>query len=336
MGRDLAVEDVPTPKPGPGEVVVRIMACGVCGSDIHIALEGVTPTAFRPITLGHEPAGVVAEAGPGVAGFRPGDRVCVCPFLTCGQCLNCRLGQPQVCLERRCIGIQAEGALAEYVKVPAANLILLPDNVPFDQGAVITDAVATPFHALTAVGRLRAGETVAVFGCGGLGVHGVQLARLAGAALVIAVDVREAPLRRAREAGADVIVNAAADDPVAAVMDQTKGLGVDLAVELVGVNQSIAQAVECVRPGGRVAVAGLGPEPITVQPPIQFVRREVSLLGSYGFTVSETAALVGLAASVRLDLSRSVSLTLPLAEVNQALRRLEAKTDDPVRIVITP
>lgn len=334
-GTPLALEDIPRPDPGPGEVLVRVRACGICGSDIHIVYEGVTPTAFAPITLGHEPAGEVAELGPGVQGFALGNRVAVCPFIVCGKCRNCTDGRSQICLERKCIGIQAEGALAEYVVVPASNLVPLPDNVPFEQGAIITDAVATPFHALTVTGRLRAGETVAVFGCGGLGVHGVKLARLAGAALVIAVDVRGSALERAQAAGADLTLNAADVDVVEAIHQATGG-GVDLACELVGVNASISQAVDSVRIGGRAVVAGLGAEPITVSPPVKFVRQETALLGSYGFTVSETAELVGLVATGRLDIADSVSARFPLADINQALDSLHQKTNDPVRIVIEP
>ena len=334
-GTPLALEDIPRPDPGPGEVLVRVRACGICGSDIHIVYEGVTPTAFAPITLGHEPAGEVAELGPEVQGFALGDRVAVCPFIVCGKCRNCTGGRSQICLERKCIGIQAEGALAEYLVMPASNLVPLPDNVPFEQGAIITDAVATPFHALTVTGRLRAGETVAVFGCGGLGVHGIKLARLAGAALVIAVDVRGAALERAQAAGADLIFNAAEVDVVKAIHQATNG-GVDLACELVGGNASISQAVDSLRIGGRAVVAGLGAEPITVSPPVKFVRRETALLGSYGFTVGETAELVGLVATGRLDIADSVSARFPLAEVNQALDSLHQKTGDPVRIVIEP
>jgi 2-desacetyl-2-hydroxyethyl bacteriochlorophyllide A dehydrogenase len=335
VNKPLSLEDIPAPSPGPGQVLIRVRACGICGSDIHIVYEGVTPTAFTPITLGHEPAGEVAEVGPEVEGFKPGDRVAVCPFIVCGQCRNCREGRHQICLKRICIGIQANGALAEYLLVPAANLVPLPPQVPFEQGAIITDAVATPWHALTVTGRLKAGETVAVFGCGGLGIHGVKLARLAGAALVVAVDVHGPALERALAAGADAVVNAAKEDAVQAIKDLSHG-GVDLSLELVGLNASIAQAVDSLRVGGRAVVAGLGPEPITVSPPVQFVRQEAALLGSYGFTVSETAELVGLVATGRLNLADSVSLTLPLTEVNQGLDRLHKKIGDPVRIVIIP
>lgn len=335
VGSPLSLEEIAIPSPGPGQALVKVRACGICGSDIHILYEGVTPTAFTPITLGHEPAGQVAEVGPGVEDFQPGDRVAICPFITCGHCRNCREGRPQICLQRKCIGIQTDGALAEYVLVPKANLVPLPEQVPFEQGAIITDAVATPWHALTVTGRIKAGETVAVFGCGGLGIHGVKLARLAGAALVIAVDVRGPSLERAQAAGADLVINAAEEDAVQAIKKATSG-GVDLAIELVGLNVSIAQAVDVLRIGGRAVVAGLGAEPITVSPPLSFVRQEVALLGSYGFTVSETAELVGLVASGRLDIADSVSLTLPLDEVNQGLDRLHQKIGDPVRIVIMP
>ena len=336
VGKELLVEEIPTPRPGTGEVLVQVKACGVCGSDIHIAMEGVTPTAFQPITLGHEAAGIVSEIGPGVTDFHAGDRVCICPFLVCGRCINCRTGNPQICLERRCIGIQLDGGLAEYVLVPAANLVPLPPNVPFDQGAIITDAVATPFHALFATGRLRAGMTVAIFGCGGLGIHAVQLARLGGADKVIGVDVREVVLNKALEVGADAVINGARVDPVDAILAETGGLGVDLAVELVGLTSTIAQAVACLRVGGRAVVAGLGPEPIQTLPPVQFVRREAALLGSYGFTVNEIASLVSLVSSGRLDISGSVSLTLGLNQINEALERLHHKIGDPIRIVIRP
>ncbi len=334
-GRPLAIEEIPVPVPGPGQALVEVGACGVCGSDIHIALEGVTPTAFAPITLGHEPAGVVAELGPGVDGLAPGQRVSVCPFIVCGRCRNCRDGRQSVCLVRRCVGIQAEGALARFLCVPADNLVPLPDSVPLEQGAIITDAVATPFHALSAVGRLRAGESVAVFGCGGLGIHAVQLARIMGAGLVIAVDLRETVLERALALGADLAVNAGREDAAEAVA-RASGGGVDLALELVGLQATISQAVRCLRVGGRAVVAGLGPEPITTLPPIQFVRSEAALLGSYGFTVSEIATLVDLAAGGRLDLSGSVTRVLPLADINDALDELHQKSADIVRLVIQP
>src|SRR5215212_8358615 len=192
VNEPLRIEEVPVPEVQEDEVLVQTRAIGLCGSDIHIVFEGVTPTAFTPITLGHEPSGEVAHTGTRVEGWEEGDRVTVDPVLFCGSCRNCITGHTEICLTRRLIGIQAEGALAEYVVVPAKNLVRLPENVPFTVGAIITDAIATPFHALVDRAVLKVGESVAIYGVGGLGLHAVQIARLLGAE-----DLRGRPPRGA-------------------------------------------------------------------------------------------------------------------------------------------
>lgn len=331
----LRIEDIPVPEIDADEVLVQVKAVGLCGSDVHIVYEGVTPTAFKPITLGHEPAGIVARVGSKVQGWAPGDRVSVLPLLFCGACPRCLRGQSQICDQRRVIGIQAEGALAEYLKVPAKNLIRLPDNVPFSVGAIITDAVATPFHALIDRAALKSGESIAIFGLGGLGLHAIQIARLAGARSVIGVDVRPEQLERARQVGADVLIDARNGSPVTAVMEATGGRGVDVAAEFVGLKATIAQAIESISSGGRVVVSGLGAEPITVLPPTIFVRKELSLIGSYGFTKQTIEQLIELVANGKLSLETSITHTFPLEQVNQGLDVLHEKTGNPIRVVIT-
>src|SRR3954453_17749667 len=187
-GEPLRVETVPRPRPDEADdVLVRVAAVGLCGSDIHIAVEGITATPYQPITLGHEIAGTVEGVGSGVEDWTPGDRVAVSAIEVDGTCANCTAGHAEVCLGRRLKGIQADGGLGEYVVVPARNLCRLPDSVSFPVGAVITDAVATPFHALVEVAGLTAGQSAAVFGVGGLGLHAVQIARLLRASPIIAV-----------------------------------------------------------------------------------------------------------------------------------------------------
>jgi propanol-preferring alcohol dehydrogenase len=329
------VEEVPVPEIREDEALVRIRAAGLCGSDVHIVFEGITPTAFKPITLGHEPSGVVAATGSRVEGWEPGDRVSVTPFYFCGSCRNCLAGHAEVCYERKVVGIQAEGALDEYMAIPARNLIRLPDNVPFTVGAIITDAVATPFHALADRAALKAGESIAIYGAGGLGLHAVQIARLCGAKQVFVVDVREEQLQRAREAGADVTLSPNDGSPVEAILEATGGMGVDVAAEFVGLKTTIAQAVESVVPGGRVVVCGLGAEPITILPPTVFVRKQIAFLGSYGFTKRNIAELLELASAGRLQLERSITHTFPLEEVNVALKYLHEKIEDPIRVAVT-
>jgi threonine dehydrogenase-like Zn-dependent dehydrogenase len=205
--------------------------------------------------------------------------------------------------------------------------------VSFPVGAVITDAVATPFHALGDVAGLTAGQSAAVFGVGGLGLHAVQIARLLGASPIIAVDTRAVQCQRALEHGADVVINPTEQPVVEAVSAATDGR--DVAAEFVGRQDTIALAVETLRVGGRAVVAGLGAEPITVLPPTSFVRRELQILGSYGFTVATIRRVLSLVADGRLDLSSSITHTFPLGEVNTALRVLHEKDGNPQRVVVT-
>ena len=334
VGEPLRIDRIPVPKLGPGDVLVEIKACGICGSDVHIVYEGVTPTAYTPMTLGHEPSGIIFGIGSEVKDWKIGDRVTINPFLTCGKCISCLSGNSQICLSRRVIGIHTEGGLAEFLKVPAKNLVYLPENIPFDQGGIIVDAVATPFHAVTNRGGLKAGGKVAVFGCGGLGVHGVQIAKVSGASLVIAVDAIDSVLERAKKVGADEVINPRKENPVEKIKEMTGGMGVDLAVEFVGLKETIEQAVRSVRVGGRIVVVGLGPETIFLPPPTTFVRTELSFLGSYGSTTLEIQNVVDLVTSGKLDLSDSITERFPLEEVNKGLDHLHKKIGNPIRIVI--
>jgi 2-desacetyl-2-hydroxyethyl bacteriochlorophyllide A dehydrogenase len=334
VGRPLAVREVPVPRPARDEVLVRVAATGLCGSDVHIAVEGFTPTPFLPITLGHEIAGTVATVGTEVTDWAVDDRVCVFPLTYDGTCGACLAGHSEICVNRQALGIHVDGGLAEYVTVPARNLCAVPDPVPPELAAICTDAVITPFHALVDVAGLRPGESTAVIGVGGLGLHAVQIARLAGASPVIAVDTRRSQLERAGRSGADVMIDATRDPVVEAVRDATAGLGVDVAAEFVGRQGTIAQAVECLRTGGRAVVVGLGTDPITVLPPTLFVRKQLQLLGSYGGTIATLRQVLPLVAAGRLDLSSSISHTFPLDEADAALQTLHQGIGEPQRVVV--
>ena len=334
VNHPLVVEEMPSPKPKSEEVLLKVKACGICGSDIHIVYEGITPTAFQPIILGHEFSGQVAEVGEGVTGWRIGDRAAVNCIVSCGACPNCLSGNEQICPQRHLLGIHLNGGLAEYAVVPAGNLARLPEEVPFDQGAILTDAVATPYHALTRRGRLVKGESVAVVGCGGLGLHGVLLAKLLGAGLVIALDTSPIALERAGERGADVVCRTDREDPLEVIRKATGGQGVDLSLECIGLQQTIDLAVRVLKTGGRAVVVGLGSQNMTTLPPTEFVRRELTLLGSYAFTTREIEELIQLVQKGKLDLSSSISKRIPLEEINQGLEELHQKTGYPIRIVV--
>ncbi len=331
----LRMEQIARPTPGPGEVVMRVRACGLCGSDLHLIFDQSARSAYVPITPGHEPAGQVAELGADVRGWKIGDRAAIVPGTWCGSCFACMDGHNELCENSVLFGFQGEGALAEYIKVPAQNLVRIPAGVPFAQAAIITDAVATPFHAITAVGKLKAGETVALFGAGGLGMQAVQIARLAGASRIIVVDLRQDALERARLFGADDLINASESDPVTAIREMTGGRGVDMAVELVGYAKTVEQSVRCLRPGGRAVICGVGIEKAELPPQVFFVTKAYQVLGSYGFTRNDIVALLDLVASGRLDLGPSITHTFPLEQVNQGLLTLRDKIGNPIRVVIT-
>lgn len=333
VGDPLRVEHVPVPAPGHNQVLVRVEACGICGSDVHF-LDGHAPVTVAPITLGHEPAGTVESVGEGVGGLALGQAVVVRPGDSCGQCGPCNAGRGNICERSRVLGMHVDGGLAQFVVAPAADLIPIPDGVPFEQAAIIGDAVATPYHALVERGQVRAGESVAIFGCGGLGLHAVQLARLAGAGKVIAVDVRAAALSRALAAGADATVDASEGRPSRRIRELVGGC--DLALECIGRSETIGEAVKSLRRGGRAVVVGMGPEPISLPPPNSFTWSEHSLIGSFGSSAESVRRLLAMVATGRLDLSQSVSRILPLADVNEGIASLRSADRDAVRIVIRP
>jgi propanol-preferring alcohol dehydrogenase len=335
IGEPLKLEEVERPNPGPGEVLVRIRACGLCGSDLHLIFDKTARSSYLPITPGHESAGEIFALGAEVNGWKVGDRVAIIPQTWCGSCFVCLEGRSELCENGALIGFGREGALAEYINIPAQNLIKIPAGVPYDQAAVVTDAVATPFHALTSVGKLKAGESVAIFGVGGLGMQAVQLARLAGAAWIIAVDLRADALERARSFGADDVVNAAEEDAVEAIRQKTNGRGVDLALEVVGYAKTVEQAMRCLRPGGRAVISGVGTEKAQMPPQVLFVSKGYQVLGSYGFSGNDVKALLDLVASGRLDLAPAITHTFPLTQVNEALDTLYRKVGNPIRVVVT-
>lgn len=333
--KPLVIEEVDIPRLGPGEVLIKMKACGICATDVHTALEGTVPTAYTPITLGHEPSGIISVLGEGVKGWKEGDRVAIYPQVTCGGCRQCREGRDGICTRTRVLGMHREGAFAEYLAMPAKNLVKIPDNVSFFEAAIMTDAGATPFHAVTKKGEVKPGQTIAVFGCGGLGMNAVQFCRLAGAAIIIAVDTSEAALERALRLGADVAVNAKVDRPFKEVIAASGGHGVDVAFEFVGLNATIDHAVRSLRRGGRAVIVGIGTERINISPPFFFVYNDLSLIGSFGSDIGDLENLVNLAAAGKLDFKESITSVIPFGEVNQGISDLEQKVGNPVRIVVS-
>jgi len=332
-GRPLHDAVLEMPAPAPGEIVVRVQAAGICHSDAHYR-SGVGSTN-HPLTLGHEVAGVVAAVGAGVAMPRVGDRVCLHYLVTCGECGDCRAGREQFCTTGQMIGKDRDGGFAELIRVPARNARPLPEAIPFEHGAIMMCSSATALHALRKA-RVHPGDTVAVFGIGGLGVSAVQLARALGAAAVYAVDLNPAKLAMAGRLGA-VPIDAGPGDPVQAIRDATRGRGVDVALELIGSTRVMEQAVLSLAPLGRAALAGLTQERLSIAPYRDLLGREAEIIGVSDHLITEIGELIQFVERGELELGEAVTQFVPLdaGSINGVLDGLEAFGDG-VRRVIRP
>jgi threonine dehydrogenase-like Zn-dependent dehydrogenase len=336
--RTLTVQDVPVPTPGWGEVLVRVGACGICASDLHMIEGTFPPPPLEQVTPGHEAAGTIERVGPGVPYWHPGQRVVVLAGRTCGICRHCVSGGDATrCLSPVVMGQAYDGGWAEYLVVPFYLLTPIPEQIPIEQAALIADAVATPYTGLIHRGGLRMGEVVGLWGIGGLGVHAVQIARRAGAALIVAVDPLDAACERALALGADHALNPHKVDVRQELSRLTDGDMLDLSVELSGTNSALEQAVSCLGRNGRTVVIGMCMEPVRLsEPSVMLGYYNHAVLGHDGYDKRDLERLIRMVASGRLDLSRSVSHVVPLENVAQGVERLRTKEGNPVRIVVKP
>lgn len=333
-GQALELQEIPVPEPGPGDVLVQVKAAGICHSDAHYRA-GRSRVEPLPLTLGHETAGVVEAIGPGVADIQPGDRVCVHYMVTCGACEYCSRGSEQFCTSGQMVGKYRNGGYAEYLCVPERSVFKLPAEIAFEHGAILMCSSATAFHALKKA-RIQPGESVAVFGAGGLGMSAVQLAFAFGAAPVFAVDINPRKLALAEGLGA-VGIDAAHGDPVQEIFARTGSRGVDVALELIGLPLTMEQAFRSLGIMGRVAIAGITEERMSLAPYMDLINKETEIIGVSDHLAQEFPLLLEWARTKKLDLSRMVTQTVPLeAEaINRALDNLEVFGDQ-VRVVITP
>lgn len=330
LAQPLAIEELPTPEPEAGEVVIKVHACGVCHSDLHLALgewEQLKPITKLPLVLGHEVAGTVAAVGDGVVDLKVGDRVGV-PWLyyTCDECEFCQAGQETLCAKQKVTGCMVDGGFAEFLKAKASHTAKLPDELSFAEAAPLLCAGLTVYKALR-VAEAKAGQRLAVFGIGGLGHLAVQLGKALGLE-VGAVDVAEEKLELARACGADWTVNVSAEAAYKQIKRQ--GGGAHIAMVTAGSTAAYETALRSLRRGGTLAVVGMTPQPISVST-VALVSGEYKIVASAVGTRADLREVLKLAAAGKL---RCHSETRSLAEVNQVLDALkEGKLNG--RVVLT-
>jgi L-iditol 2-dehydrogenase len=334
--RHFAVEDIATPRPGPDEVLIRVRACGICGSDVH-GMDGSTGRRIPPIVMGHEASGEVVEVGRNGAGWYPGDRVTFDSTLYCGHCWHCLRGEVNLCDNRRVIGVSCaeyrrDGAFAEFIAVPARSLYRLPDNLTFEQAALV-ESVSVAAHA---VGRTPLSRTsrVAVVGAGMIGLLIIQVLKWRNCAGIIAIDVDEDRLRLARALGATATLSSRTADVAADVGALTEGRGADASFEVVGIAETVRTAVDCVRKGGSITLVGnLSP---LVELPLQaVVTRELTLIGTCA-SAGEYPACLEMIANGTVDVTAFVSAVAPLEMGAHWFERLYGGEKGLMKVLLKP
>jgi D-arabinose 1-dehydrogenase-like Zn-dependent alcohol dehydrogenase len=333
--KTIAVENVPIPEPGPGEVLVKVAFCGICHSDLSL-INGTFPSQRPVVTQGHEASGTIARLGPDVTGWAEGDRVVVAAGRPCTDCVNCRRGDATNCLAVQLMAFAYDGAWAEYTVAQAVGLTRVPDNVPLEQAAILADAVSTPFGAVVRTGKVGIGESVGVWGVGGIGTHIVQLARLVGAVPVIAVDIKPEVLERSLALGADHAFDARDDQLAEKIAGVTGGRGLDVAFDAVGLKSTFEQALDSLTVGGRLVAVGMSAEAPTVGPTSMFGLTQKHVLGHLGYQNVDIETLAALVSTGRLDISRSISDVVSLEDVRVGIERLERQEGNPIRILVQP
>jgi len=331
----LEIADLPDPTPGRGEVLVSVAACGICGSDVH-GYDGSSGRRIPPIVMGHEAAGTIAALGNGVTGFAVGDRVTFDSTIFCGACNNCRRGDVNLCDHRQVLGVSCSeyrraGAFAEYVSVPARILYRLPDTLSFNEAAML-EAVSVALHGV-ALAQLSADSTALVVGAGMIGLLTLQALRAAGCARIFVADLDSTRLKLAQDAGATSVLSLNSN-LVEQVLQLTAGMGVDVAIEAVGRNETVKASIDSVRKGGTVVLVGnISPE---VTLPLQkVVTRQIRLQGSCA-SAGEYPRAIELLASGAIRVKPLISAIAPLEEGPRWFQRLYAREPNLMKVILTP
>ena len=333
--KHLEIADLPEPAPGHDEVLVRVAACGICGSDVH-GYDGSSGRRIPPIVMGHEAAGTIAALGGGVKGFAEGDRVTFDSTIYCGVCTNCLRGDVNLCDNRQVLGVSCgefrrAGAFAEYVAVPSRILYRLPEKLSFAEAAML-EAVSVALHGVSLAG-IAEGSTALVLGAGMIGLLTLQALRAAGCSKVFVADLDSTRLKLAQELGATAVLSSERD-VVAQVLQLTGGVGVDVVIEAVGRNETVKTSIESVRKGGTVVLVGnISPE---VTLPLQkVVTRQIRLQGSCASS-GEYPRAIELLASGAIQVAPLITAIAPLEEGPRWFERLYAREPKLMKVILTP
>jgi 2-desacetyl-2-hydroxyethyl bacteriochlorophyllide A dehydrogenase len=328
-GKDIRIEDVPTPKIKDDEVLVRVKAVSICGSDVH-AYRGVSKRRTPPLVMGHEFSGEIVKLGKSVKGFKEGTRVVIEPILTCGICRLCRLGRNNICENMSLVGLHLSGAFSEYVSIPASKCHTLPDTVSFEEASLV-EPLAVAVHAVT-LASLETNEDVCILGSGAVGLMTLQVVNDIGAKKLFVIDTLEYRLDLAKKLGATRTINAKKEDPVKEVLAHG---GVNTVFEAVGHQKTVQQTLSMVQKGGKVIIIGmldatmeLGMLDVTV--------KEIEIRGSYGYTSKDFKQALTLITKGKVEVKPLITHVLPLHDIAKGFDMLSQGSENVIKVVLKP
>jgi len=333
---DIRLEEVETPRIGADQVLVRVRAVGICGSDVHYYKTGRAGmhVVKEPLILGHECSGEIAEIGGDVEGFKPGDRVVIEPGFPCRRCFYCKTGRYNLCEDIRFYGTPpVNGAFCEYVAADADFVYKMPENLTFEEGSMI-EPLSVGIHA-TRRGHITAEDTVAILGSGPVGLLTLQAVRARGATNIYVTDIRDYLLEYARRLGATETINAQKEDPVKRIMELTDGRGADVVIEAAGSIEAGRQTFEIVRRGGRIVIIGVFPKTEFAVRMTDFVDKELTVYGVFRYANTYPTAL-SLVSAGKIELKPLITHVFTLDEIQRAMEVAEKKIGNPVKVIVKP
>jgi len=331
-GKDIRIEDIPEPEIRENEVLIKVKAVGICGSELH-AYEGISERRKPPLIMGHEFSGEVKEVGKNVRNLIEGDRVVVNPIICCLTCDNCLNGRLNICENMHLIGLHTPGAFAEYIAVPAENCYRISDYLSFEEASMI-EPMAVGVHAVKKA-SLKINDDIVIIGTGTIGLCTLQAARISGAGRIICSELIESRLKLAEKLGANILINTKEIDPIEKVMELTDGKGIDIAFEAVGIQKTVQQAIDMIKKGGSVVVIGMLAKKMELDI-LDIVTKEKRIIGSYVYTPLDFRIALKLISEKRVDVKSLITHVFPLKEILKGFEALSKNREETIKVIIKP
>jgi len=328
-GKDIRIEELPTPKIKDDEVLVKVKAVSICGSDLH-AYIGVSKRRMPPLVMGHEFSGEIVKVGRTVKGLKEGERVVLEPVLSCGTCVLCRRGRSNICENIKLVGLHLCGAFSEFVAIPASKCHRLPDAISFEEASLV-EPLAVAVHAVN-LASLEKGEDIGIIGSGAVGVMTLQVAKNIGAGNIFVVDTLDYRLELAKKLGATTTINAKKENPIQRILSDG---GVDAVFEAVGHEETVQQAIAMVKKGGKVIVIGML-EATMELPMLDVVVKEIEIRGSYGYTSDDFEQALNLIAKGKVKVKPLITHVLPLRDIARGFDILSRGAENVIKVVLKP